>query len=67
MLRDFNEVHEVSGMEIGRPKTPFTDVRFEGKHDSDRSNVNTPEQSLFVGSGNEEWCPAEFRPLTDAS
>ena len=33
VLRDFNEGHEVSGMGIGRPTTPFTDVRFEWKHE----------------------------------
>ena len=66
MLRDFNEGHEVSGMGMGRPKMPSTGVRFEWKHECDRSNVNIPEQSLWARD-NEEWCPAEFRPLTDAS
>ena len=28
----------MSGMRIGRPKTTFTNVRFEGKHEADRSN-----------------------------
>ena len=28
----------MSGMRIGRPKTTFTNVRFEGNHEADRSN-----------------------------
>ena len=45
------KVREESGMGISRSKTPFKAVRFEGKHEGDRSNVNIPAQSLHVGSG----------------
>ena len=31
---------------ISRSKAPFKHVRFEGKHEGERSNINIQEQSL---------------------